>query len=147
MFGNFTAQLRKLRSHGFRAVLWHQGESDANQDQTGRTLPGSFYRRYLEQLIRDSRGEIGWDAPWFVAQVSYHGPDDAISLDIRAAQKALWDAGVALEGPDTDKLTGNLRDKNGTGIHLSGPGLQAHGALWAQKVTPWLEHQLDYPVR
>jgi hypothetical protein len=29
---------------------------------------------------------------------------DEASPDIRAAQKALWDSGVALEGPDSDAL-------------------------------------------
>jgi hypothetical protein len=77
-----------------------------------------------------------------VAQASYHGPNDAGSPEIRAAQKALWDTGVALEGPDTDTLTGDLRDHNGTGVHLSGKGLLAHGRLWAAKVGPWLERQL-----
>jgi len=28
---------------GFRAVLWHQGESDANQKDPTRTLPGLQY--------------------------------------------------------------------------------------------------------
>ena len=53
---------------------------------TTRTLPGTLYREYLEKLIRDSRRAIGWDAPWFVAQVSYHVPGDEGSEDIRAAQ-------------------------------------------------------------
>jgi hypothetical protein len=142
IFPGFTARMKQLGSHGFRAVLWHQGESDANQQDPTRTLPGKLYRQYLERLIRDSRREIGWDAPWFVAQVSYHTPDDPGSDDIRAAQKSLWDAGIALEGPDTDKLTGNLRDSNGKGVHLSASGLREHAARWVEKVAPWLDKQL-----
>ena len=86
-------RMKQLGPNGFRAVLWHQGESDANQPDPNRTLPGQLYRQYLEQLILDSRREIGWDAPWFVAQVSYHIPGDEASPQIRAAQKSLWDAG------------------------------------------------------
>jgi hypothetical protein len=147
IFNNFTARLKELGPRGFRAVLWHQGESDANQAGDGRTLPGALYGRYLEQLIRDTRREIGWDAPWFVAQASYHRPGDVCSPDLRAAQKELWQAGVALEGPDTDTLTGPMRDKNGTGIHLSAAGLRAHGALWAGKVSPWLSQKLEQAGR
>jgi hypothetical protein len=146
IFNRFTERMKQFGPHGFRAVLWHQGESDANQADPGRTLPGSLYREYLEKLIRDSRREIGWDVPWFVAQVSYHNPRDASSSDIRAAQKALWDSSTALEGPDTDTLTGAMRDKNGTGVHLSAEGLRAHGHLWAEKVGPWLERQLGKPT-
>ena len=60
-FAMFTARMKQLGPHGFRAVLWHQGESDANQKDPTRTLPGDLYRQYLAQLIRDSRREIGWE--------------------------------------------------------------------------------------
>jgi alpha-L-fucosidase len=141
-FGAFTARLKPLGPRGFRAVLWHQGESDANQPDPTRTLRGDLYRQYLEQLIRDARRAIGWDAPWFVAQVSYHVPGDEASPEIRAAQKSLWDAGLALEGPDTDALKGELREGQGQGVHFSGEGLREHARRWAEKVVPWLEQQL-----
>jgi alpha-L-fucosidase len=141
-FATFIARLKLLGPRGVRAVLWHQGESDANQQDPTRTLSGNLYRQYLERLIRDSRRELGWDAPWFVAQVSYHVPGDEASPEIRAAQKALWEAGVALEGPDTDALKGGLRESNGQGVHFSGQGLREHARLWVEKVAPWLEAQI-----
>jgi hypothetical protein len=134
-FDMFTARMKQHGPKGFRAVLWHQGESDAGQPDPKRTLIGKPYRQYLEQLIRDSRREIGWDAPWFVALVSSHGGDSV--PEMRAAQKSLWDDGIALEGPDSDALKGDLRD----GVHFSGKGLREHGARWAEKVAPWLEKQ------
>jgi hypothetical protein len=142
IFDSFNARMKQLGTHGFRAVLWHQGESDAKQADPERTLPGPLYRQYLGQLIRESRQAIGWEAPWFVAQVSYHNPADTASPDIRAAQKSLWDDGLALPGPDTDTLTGDMREKNGGGIHLSAQGLKAHARLWVEKVSPWLEQQI-----
>lgn len=141
-FEMFTARMRQLGPHGFRAVLWHQGESDANQQDPARTLPGKLYREYLEKLIRDSRRDIGWDAPWFVAQASYHVPGDEASPDIRAAQAAVWKGGLALEGPDSDALKGELREAGGKGVHFSGQGLRAHAACWVEKVAPWLERLL-----
>ena len=141
-FEMFIARMKQLGPQGFRAVLWHQGESDANQKDPTRTLPGKLYRQYLEQLIRDSRREIGWDAPWFVAQVSYHVPGDEASPDIRAAQQSLWADGIANEGPDTDQLKGDYRDDSGKGVHFSGKGLREHGARWAEKVAPWIEKRL-----
>jgi hypothetical protein len=142
-FEMFTDRVQQFGSRGFRAVLWHQGESDANQRDSTRTLPGNLYREYLEKVIHDSGHMIGWDAPWFVAQVSYHVPGDESSPDIRAAQAALWRDGVALEGPDTDALKGNLRQDGGKGIHFSGPGLREHAVRWVEKVGPWLEQQLN----
>jgi hypothetical protein len=135
------ARLQRLGPDGFRAVLWHQGESDANQADVSRTLPGSLYREYLGKLIGESRRAVGWEVPWFVAQVSYHVPGDEGSEDIRAAQAALWKDGLALEGPDSDALRGEFRDGGGKGVHFSGAGLREHGARWAAKVSPWLRRQ------
>lgn len=137
-FGMLVRRMKQLGPRGFRAVLWHQGESDANQPDPKRSLSGAEYRKYLEQIIRESRKEIGWEAPWFVAQVSYHVPGDEASAEIRAGQKALWDDGVALEGPDSDTLKGDLREGGGKGVHFSGKGQRAHGACWAEKVGDWL---------
>jgi hypothetical protein len=142
-FAMLVGRMKPFGPHGFRAVLWHQGESDANQKDTSRTLPGSLYREYLENIIRESRREIGWDAPWFVAQASYHGPADTGSPDIRSAQKSVSGDGWALEGPDSDTLQGDLRENSGRGVHLTGPGLVRHAALWSEKIVAWLERQLD----
>lgn len=141
-YAGLVARLKALGPRGFRAVLWHQGESDANQADPTRTLPGTLYRESLARVIGDSRRAIGWDAPWFVALVSYHVPGDEASPDIRAAQRSLWESGVALEGPDSDALKGVLRENNGQGVHFSGEGLRQHAARWADKVAPWLESQL-----
>jgi hypothetical protein len=138
-FEMLTARMKQLGPQGFRAVLWHQGESDAEQPDPKRTLIGKPYRVYLEQLIRESRKAIGWDAPWFVALVSSHGGDGV--PEMRDAQKSLWTDGIALEGPDSDALKGDLRD----GVHFSGKGLREHGKCWADKVAPWLEKQTGKP--
>lgn len=142
LFDQLVARMKQAGPRGFRAVLWHQGESDANQKDATRTLSGEHYRKLMEQLIRDTRREAGWEIPWFVAQVSYHTPDDAASPDIRAAQEALWKSAVALEGPDSDALTGDLRDSGGKGVHFSGKGLREHAARWTDKIAPWLDAQL-----
>ena len=125
----------------FRAVLWHQGESDANQKDATRTLSGKLYADYLKTLIATANKDSQRTAPWFVAQVSYHGPTDVGSEDIRTAQASLWKNGVALEGPDSDALRGPLRDNGGQGVHFSGEGLKAHAHAWAEKLVPWIESQ------
>ena len=141
-FDTLLAREKQFGPRGFRAVLWHQGESDANQKDPTRTLPGSLYQEHLTRIIQESRQAAGWDAPWFVAQVSYHVPGDESSADIRDAQAALWKSGLALAGPDSDALKGDLRERGGKGVHFSGPGLREHAARWAERITPWLEEQL-----
>lgn len=138
LYANLVARMRSVGPTGFRAVLWHQGESDANQADPGRTLAGRLYTEYLAEVIRGTHRELGRDIPWFVAQATYHTPDDPGSAEVRAAQAALWKSGLALEGPDTDALTGAMRDGGGRGVHFSGAGLKAHGRAWAAKVGAWL---------
>ena len=137
------SRIKSLGPQGFRAVLWHQGESDANQKDATRTLPGKLYREFLQAVIEGTRRDAGWSVPWFVAQATYHVPGDEASPDIRAAQASLWRDTVALEGPDTDLLKGPLRDSNGQGVHFSGAGQREHGARWAEKVGPWVVAQTD----
>jgi len=140
LFDRMVLRMRQLGPNGFRTMLWHQGESDANQAK-GRTLPGNKYREYLEMIVRSSRAAAGWDVPWFVAQATYHSPADMGSPDIRAAQKGLWDDGVAMEGPDTDTLTGDNRQNHGKGVHMSDKGLHAHASLWVEKAGAFVERE------
>ncbi|MBL9126794.1 MAG: hypothetical protein JNL97_04065 [Verrucomicrobiales bacterium] len=147
LFDAFVRRLSALGPRGFRAVLWHQGESDANQKDPTRTYPGDRYRASMELLIRETSTALGWKPPWFVARASYHTPDDPGSDDLRDAQKALWDSGIALEGPDTDALRGEYRDGGGKGVHFSGKGSREHARLWAEKVGPWLESQAKVLAR
>jgi len=131
-----------LGPHGFRAILWHQGESDAGQARGGypadRQITGDRYRQFMETLIRASRDRTQWEIPWFVAQATYHSEKDPADEEFRAAQKALWDNGTAQQGPDTDALGKEYR----AGVHFNARGLQAHGKLWAQKVGDWLEKEI-----
>jgi hypothetical protein len=125
LYSMFVARMKSAGTHGFRAV------------------PGRLYREYLAHIILASRKEIGWNAPWFVAQVSYHVPGDEASPDIRDAQAALWKDHIAFEGPDSDALKGRLREQDGRGVHFSGEGLRVHAAKWAEKLVPWLAAELD----
>ena len=143
LFDKLTQRLASLGPRGCRAVLWHQGESDAGQARGGapadQQISGAQYAAFLETLIRASRERAHWNVPWFTAQATYHSETDSADEEFRAAQKAAWDKGLAMPGPDTDALRGELR----AGVHFKGAGLQRHGALWVEKVAPWLEAQLS----
>jgi Carbohydrate esterase, sialic acid-specific acetylesterase len=144
-FAMLVRRMKQLEPTGFRAVLWHQGESDANQQDRSRTLPGPLYEAMLGRIIRDTRAEIGREVPWFVARATYHVPGDESSTDIRAAQAAVSRNGLALPGPDTDALKGLLRDSGGRGVHFSGAGQRRHAEAWFAAISPWLEARLTAP--
>jgi hypothetical protein len=128
-------RIEQLGPGGFRAVLWHQGESDVS-------LSADQYARLLRNVIETSKEDAGWDFPWFVAQASYLNPRAVSFPTVREGQKKLWDAKVALKGPDTDTLMGDYRDAGGKGIHFSVRGLRAHGEMWADKVGAYLDRVL-----
>lgn len=145
LFGRLAQRLDALGPRGVRAVLWHQGESDAGQARAGypadRQISGDDYFAYLATLIRAAGARAGGPLPWFTAQTTYHSEGDPADEEFRAAQKRIWDAGLARPGPDTDALRAEWRD----GVHFHAKGLQKHGELWAEKVGPWLAEQLAKP--
>jgi hypothetical protein len=134
LFNWMMTRIFQLGPGGFRAVLWHQGESDV-------AMPSSEYAEKLCRVILASKAAARWEFPWFVAQVSYHNPEKPSFASTRDAQQLLWKQGIALEGPDTDTLIGDHRDYHGQGIHFSPKGLRAHGVMWAEKVSTYL-HQV-----
>lgn len=138
LFKGMMARIEELGPQGFRAVLWHQGESDSHQTPE-HEISAETYRRMLEHIILSTRNQAGWEIPWFVAQVSYHTPADPSCPPLREAQRSLWQSGIALEGPDTDTLTSAYRQDNGKGVHLNDAGLKAHGLLWAHRVELYLD--------
>jgi hypothetical protein len=141
-FDGLMQRIESLGPHGCRAVLWHQGESDAGQARSGYPasvqISGDQYCQFMEKLIRASRKRAGWEIPWLVAQATYHSEQDPADEEFRGSQRALWDSKIALEGPDTDALRKEYR----AGVHFNAKGLQTHGRLWAEKVGVWLDKTL-----
>ncbi|MGE5294813.1 MAG: sialate O-acetylesterase, partial [Solirubrobacterales bacterium] len=145
LFGKLSSRLTALGPHGCRAILWHQGESDAGQARSGypadRQITGEQYTAFMTKVILASRESAGWDVPWVVAMATYHSESDPADEEFRSAQVAVWKEGLAIEGPDTDALRATYRD----GVHFNPAGLQRHGQLWAERVSAWLDRsgQLD----
>jgi Carbohydrate esterase, sialic acid-specific acetylesterase len=141
LFDKLVLRLDALGPHGCRAILWHQGESDAGQARGGapadRQISGEDYARYMKTLVEASRRAAHWPVPWFTAQATYHSERDPADEEFRTAQKLLWQSKLTFEGPDTDALGPEFRQ----GVHFNARGLQQHGQLWAEKVGAWLDAQ------
>jgi hypothetical protein len=97
LFDHLAKRVAQLGPRGFRAVLWHQGESDTNQpNPTPRRITGPEYASNLERLIRGQRGAAGWDIPWFAGAGEFACRTIRGQGVIRDAQMDLWHRGVAL---------------------------------------------------
>jgi hypothetical protein len=141
LFDGMMKRIGALGKHGFRALLWHQGESDAHQAPE-HSITAEQYKEMMMELIRDSRRQAGWNFPWIVAEATYHSPKDPADPELEQAQRSLWRSGIALEGPNTDSLGSEYRQNHGAGVHFSDAGLKAHGTLWAQAVERTLDSVL-----
>jgi hypothetical protein len=139
-------RIKKLGPNGFRAVLWHQGESDSSKDAFTRTSEAEYYNR-LKRLIDDIRTDAGWQVPWFVAQVSvwpiYTPAGDP---NIRNAQHRIWGDGIAYEGAHSDDLGLEWRQpatESESRVHFTYEGLAVHGGLWVDRVGDYIEKKLS----
>jgi beta-glucanase (GH16 family) len=145
LFDLLCSRLDALGPLGLRAVLWHQGESDAAQARGGapgdRQISGGQYLGFLSTLVKASRKVAGWDLPWVSAQTTYHSETDPADEEFRAAQSRAWQEGLTVQGPDTDALRAGFRD----GVHFNATGLRRHGELWASHIVPWLWRHLVEP--
>ena len=134
LYDGLMERLKQLGPNGCRAILWHQGESDAGQARAGypadRQITGAEYHDWMKLLIALSQKDAGWKVPWITAQATYHSEKDPSDDEFRAAQKSLWIEGIAFEGPDTDQLRAEYR----VGVHMNPKGLIRHGQLWAEWV-------------
>ena len=125
-------RLLQLGPGGFRGVLYHQGESDVRGTQEA-LLPVP-----VGPPSATPRRSPAGPSPGSSPRSPTATPRTTLFPAVRAAQKQLWDEGLALPGPDTDTLTGDYR----AGIHFAAKGLQRHGELWAEKVSEYLDKVL-----
>lgn len=142
LYASLCSRLDSLGNRGARAILWHQGESDAGQARGGypleRQISGEQYFVFFKTLVHSLSTYAGWTLPWISAQTTYHTETDPSDSEFRLAQKRAWQTGLTLQGPDTDTLLAEYR----SGVHFNGAGLQKHGEMWAEKVSELIDSQL-----
>ncbi len=127
--------------------MWHQGEGDASGGLSKNAEKVEEYSEALIRVLSAWRADAGWDFPAFTAQASVwpmanakHGGDRYL----REAQALVWKRGVAHAGPDTDQLGLEYRqDDSASRVHFNAAGLKAHGEIWAEILSRFIESELD----
>ena len=126
---------------GVRAVLWHQGEADAdvNVNPMYKATSAADYQTKLQAVIAKSRADFG--APnltWYISKASFSkvGP---INATVRTGQGNVATGSPNLGGPDTDYVVGSSGATTGivgaeryrvdTTHFYEGPG-QIKGLTW-----------------
>jgi len=120
--------------NGVRAILWHQGESDAIAPGTSST----DYASRLNQIIAQSRIHAGYNVPWGVALASrLASTTPAAQAQVIAGQQAVI-AGdpLVFQGASTDDFFARGLCNDG-GTHFNDAGLEEHGRQWANAVVDY----------
>ncbi|NVK31834.1 MAG: discoidin domain-containing protein [Gammaproteobacteria bacterium] len=127
--------IEDLGTDGFRAILWHQGESDSIANTSAEN-----YQTLLNQVIAWSREDAGFQVPWGVALASFHpkSTESAEQAVIAGQQAVIDNTPSVFKGAETNDYgeRGFLRD----GVHFTAAGLQHHGQQWAEL----LDDQFDF---
>jgi hypothetical protein len=116
----------------FSAVLWQQGEAEANHT----SMSAAVYKAHLHDIVADLRSR-GVFAPVFVAaatccEAGPHPFDNA--AQIRQAQLTITDPSAGFfPGPDVDAIGADGRYD---GCHLSEAGLRRCAELWFEVLAP-----------
>lgn len=126
LYRNLTNALRFAGSNGVRAVLWHQGESDALANTTA-----AIYAQRLSNIVAQSRIAAGWIVPWGVAEASFHpsatrAQEEAVAAGQRLLMRTLP---AVFRGARTDDF--NLQGKLSDTVHFNAAGLADHAQQWA----------------
>ena len=122
LYARLVERMRQFGPNGVRALLWHQGESDAALGTSGAT-----YASKLQAIIDGTRSNGGFTVPWIIAQVAYPGGTAAQQAELRSGQQSLVNGSTIFAGPNTDTLGAEYRYD---GTHFTVPGLQAEEQLW-----------------
>ncbi len=114
--------------HGFRGVLWQQGESDVIEKATTEAYVGRIVK------VRDGAQQAwGRSVPWFLAKSTLHPTvynDPIHESQIRAAMDVLVDQHGFEAGPDTDMLDDEYRGPVGSHRHFSAIGQRQAATMW-----------------
>lgn len=121
--------LQSFPANGFRAVLWHQGESDAIANTSAAT-----YANRLNSVIAQSRIDAAWQAPWYIAEAAFHPATNLAQEEpVTAGQRqAIHSDPLVFFGPTTDAF--HLEDASGgklvDTVHFNNAGLLDHAQQW-----------------
>jgi hypothetical protein len=125
LYPRFTAALSRFPVDGFKAVLWHQGETDSQSSTTKAAMISG-----LQTLIARTRSDDAWNIPWYVSEASYLSTSNLTQEErIASAQRDVAAADAfTFRGSATDDfhLTGKLSDN----VHFNAAGLLDHAQQW-----------------
>lgn len=132
LYPRLLAAIKAAGPNGVRAILWHQGETDASLCMSTAT-----YVTQLSNVISATRNDAGWAVPWGVATASklpWNNPGCEQAINAAQAQVVSLNPSV-FAGPDTNGYYG--AGLTWDTIHFNTSGLTLHGQSWVDSLNRW----------
>ena len=134
LFGKLVSCCKAVEN--FRAILWQQGESDVMwHTQTDDYVKGVI------KLKTSLDAALGKNTEWLVAKSTIHPSaydDPEHEKLIQDAVDVLWNQDGFYEGPDTDLLNGDCRDRGDFSGHMTEKGQRLAGKMWSESIRKYL---------
>ena len=125
LYQRLLLALDEVGHQGARAILWHQGESDA-----AKGVSATDYAQQLQEVIDATRDDAGWPIPWGVARAAYLPGLSAETLEaiLSGQQQVIDQDPLTFEGPTTEDMIGEAWRYDA--VHFNVPGLVEHAKRW-----------------
>ena len=129
LFPRISEALDAVQPSGARAILWHQGESNAG----GTT--SEEYAEMLGEVVLGTRMYAGYDIAWVVARVGFVPNGDPVKMGwVVGGQNSVIETDpLTFAGPHTDDLNGT--EWRYDTIHFNEAGLREHAARWDYRIS------------
>jgi hypothetical protein len=125
LYQRLLLALDEVGSAGARAILWHQGESDA-----AKGVAAADYASQLQEVIDATRADSGWPVPWGIARAAFLPGLTGASIQavVDGQQQVIDQDPLTFGGPTTEDMLGTeWRYDN---VHFNVPGLVEHAKRW-----------------
>ncbi len=135
LFSRIEQALGEVGARGARAILWHQGESDAASGTAAQD-----YANQLQEVIAATRSKAGWEIPWGIAKAAFlPGLENSALQAVLEGQQSVIDADpLNFGGASTEDLLGPSWRYDD--VHFNVAGLQEHARRWSDAINlPALE--------
>lgn len=145
-YANFKGLVNTyLLKNGFRAILWHQGETDTEFGTSENT-----YQFYLKGLIDNTTSLLGRPIPWLISKASYRAKlksdgtcDVPMASSIALAQEKVYNESNTdhiFSGPDTDVIEiPRKNDAFAACVHFTQAAYPSLAQSWKEKVMNMIQ--------
>ncbi len=136
LFPRISAALDEVQPSGARAILWHQGESNAG----GTTAED--YAEMLSSVVLGTRSYSNDDIAWIVARVSFVPNGDPVKMSwvVEGQNTVIDNDPLTFAGPHTDDLNGS--EWRYDTIHFNEAGLREHASRWDARIAAAMDELL-----